>query len=61
MKIVVVSLLDRLIITTTTTHNNQTNQKFGQKLMSLALMLEAKSLGPLLGHFMGSKALPESA
>ena len=45
MKIVVVSLFDRLMIATTTTHN-QTNQKFGQKLMNLALMLEAKSLGP---------------
>ena len=45
MKIVVVSLLDGLIIATTAAHN-QTNQKFSQKLISLALTPEAKSLGP---------------
>ena len=39
MKIFVVSLLE-------TSSHNQTDQKFGQKLMNLALMLEAKSLGP---------------
>ena len=47
MKIIVVSLLDRLMIATTTTHN-QTNQMFGQKLMNLALMQEAKSFRPIL-------------
>ena len=48
MKFVAVSLLDRLIIAITVTHN-QTKQKFGQKLMSLPLVQEAKrleSLGP---------------
>ena len=45
MKIIVVSVLDRMIIATTMTHN-QTNRMFGHKLMSLALMLGAKSLGP---------------
>ena len=44
IKIVVGSLLDRLLIATTTTHN-QTNQKFGQELMNLTFVQEAKSLG----------------
>ena len=46
INIVVVLLLDGLIIAATTTHN-QTNRKFDQKLMKLALMHNAKNLGPL--------------